>query len=184
MTHSENTNNRFQMVCVVAMANNGVIGDGQGLIWHLPGDLPRVKKITMGCPLIMGRRTWASIGKALPGRASIVLTRDTSWTADGAIVAHSLSDAIMHGKSWLARQESQETRLILFGGGEIYSLGIDLCQEIELTRVNATPPSGTKFPNINWQEWDELDATSHKAGEDHPGFSYHRYIYKTKNRFV
>ncbi len=184
MKNNKNEDSRFQMVCVVAMANNRVIGDGQSLIWHLPGDLPRVKKITMGCPLIMGRRTWTSIGKALPGRASIVLTHDTSWTADGAIVAHSLSDAIMHAKSWLAKQESQETRLILFGGGQIYSLGIGLCQEIELTLVNLNPPNGTKFPNISWQEWEELETTSHEAGAGHPSFSYHRYIHKTQNRYV
>ncbi len=172
------------MVCVVAMANNRVIGDGEGLIWHLPGDLARVKKITMGCPLIMGRRTWVSIGKALPGRASIVLTRDTSWKADGAIAVHSLKDAIINGKNWLLKQKSQETRLILFGGGEIYSLGIDLCQTIELTRVDANPRGGSKFPNIDWQEWDELETYSHKAGSDHPSFSHHRYIYKIKNRYV
>lgn len=71
----------LQMVCVVAMARNRVIGDGSGLIWHLPGDLKRVKELTMGCPLIMGRRTWDSIGRALPGRLSIVLTRNSDWSA-------------------------------------------------------------------------------------------------------
>ena len=172
------------MVCVVAMANNRVIGDGQGLIWHLPGDLPRVKNITMGCPLIMGRRTWNSIGKALPGRASIVLTRDTSWTAEGAIVAHSLNSAITHGKNWLLKQQRQESRLILFGGGEIYRLGIDLCKEIELTRVNVNPVCGTKFPKIDWGEWHELETTSHKAGVDYPSFSYHRYIHKTRKKYI
>ena len=184
MKNKKNNNNLFQMVCVVAMAENRVIGDGQGLIWHLPGDLPRVKKITMGCPLIMGRRTWTSIGKALPGRASIVLTRDTSWTAPGAIVAHSLTSAITHGKNWLSKKECQETRMILFGGGEIYRLGIDLCQQIELTRVNVNPPSGTKFPNINWGEWDELEKTIYKAGADYPSFSYHRYIRKSPDKYV
>ena len=74
MSNSENGNSKLQMVCVVAMANNRVIGDGDSLIWHLPGDLARVKSITMGCPLIMGRRTWYSIGRPLPGRLSIVLT--------------------------------------------------------------------------------------------------------------
>ena len=172
------------MVCVVAMANNRVIGDGQGLIWHLPGDLLRVKKITMGCPLIMGKRTWGSIGRALPGRASIVLTRDRSWSADGAIVANSLSDAITHGKNWLSQQDYNENRLILFGGGEIYGLGFDLCQEVELTKVNLTPKHGPKFPDVNWEEWEEIDATFHKAGEDHPGFSYHSLIYKNQNRYV
>ncbi|MGC6517494.1 MAG: dihydrofolate reductase, partial [Candidatus Puniceispirillaceae bacterium] len=74
-----------QLVAVVAMAANRVIGDGDDLLWHLPGDLRRVKELTMGCPLIMGRKTWESIGRPLPGRASIVLTRDPNWQADGAI---------------------------------------------------------------------------------------------------
>ena len=69
---------QFKLVCVVAMADNRVIGDGDDLLWHLPGDLRRVKALTMGCPLIMGRKTWESIGRPLPGRASIVLTRDKS----------------------------------------------------------------------------------------------------------
>ena len=69
------------MSAVVAMAANRVIGDGAGLIWHLPDDLKRVKALTMGCPLIMGRKTWDSIGRPLPGRTSIVMTRDPSWTA-------------------------------------------------------------------------------------------------------
>ncbi|MDG1030434.1 MAG: dihydrofolate reductase, partial [Alphaproteobacteria bacterium] len=73
----------FELVCVVAMAQNRVIGDGSGLVWHLPDDLKRVKALTMGCPLIMGRKTWESIGRALPGRASIVMTRDKSWQAKG-----------------------------------------------------------------------------------------------------
>ena len=75
----------LQMVCVVAMARNRVIGDGSDLIWHLPGDLKRVKELTMGCPLIMGRRTWESIGRALPGRLSIVLTRNSGWSAPEAL---------------------------------------------------------------------------------------------------
>ena len=96
------------MICVVAMANNRVIGDGEGLVWHLPGDLSRVKNITMGCPLIMGRRTWSSIGRPLPGRASIVLTRDTNWKENGAIVVHNFSDAISQSKRWLVQQKTKE----------------------------------------------------------------------------
>jgi hypothetical protein len=75
----------IHMTAVVAMAENRVIGDGTGLIWHIPDDLKRVKTLTMGCPLIMGRKTWDSIGRPLPGRASIVMTRDADWAADGAI---------------------------------------------------------------------------------------------------
>ena len=78
----------LMMSAVVAMATNRVIGDGTGLIWHLPDDLKRVKSLTMGCPLIMGRKTWQSIGRPLPGRGSIVLTRDQNWQAEGAIIVH------------------------------------------------------------------------------------------------
>ena len=172
------------MICVVAMANNRVIGDGDGLIWHLPGDLSRVKEITMGCPLIMGRRTWTSIGKALPGRASVVLTRDTKWSARGAIVAHSLLDAISKSKDWLNQQQAGENRIILFGGGEVYNLGIDFCQEIELTRVDLEPLEGIKFPDIMWDDWEELNVEYCASGANHPAFSYHRYKYSGEERFV
>ena len=82
------------MVAVVAMARNRVIGDGSGLIWHLPADLKRVRALTMGCPLIMGRRTWDSIGRALPGRASVVMTRDARWAAEGALRAGEMDAAL------------------------------------------------------------------------------------------
>ena len=84
----------LEMVAVVAMAQNRVIGDGAGLIWHLPADLKRVKSLTMGCPLIMGRRTWDSIGRALPGRASVVMTRDATWAAEGALRAGDMDEAL------------------------------------------------------------------------------------------
>ena len=91
-----------EMVAVVAMATNRVIGDGSRLVWHLPADLKRVKMLTMGCPLIMGRRTWDSIGRPLPGRASIVMTRDPDWAADGAVRAGDLDAAIASAKDWIA----------------------------------------------------------------------------------
>ena len=101
----------LEMVCVVAMARNRVIGDGTGLIWHLPGDLKRVKALTMGCPLIMGRRTWDSIGRPLPGRASIVMTRDADWAADGALRAGNLDMAVTLARGWMGPMQAfQSTR--------------------------------------------------------------------------
>ena len=84
----------MRMTAVVAMAENRVIGDGSGLIWHIPDDLKRVKMLTIGRPLIMGRKTWDSIGRPLPGRASIVMTRDAKWSADGAVSVPSIEAAI------------------------------------------------------------------------------------------
>ena len=166
----------YKLVCVVAMAENRVIGDGQNLLWHLPGDLKRVKALTMGCPLIMGRKTWDSIGRPLPGRASIVLTRDVNWSAEGAIPVSSFDAAIAAGKNWLAAQNSDEKRLILFGGGQIYQMGLPLCQEIELTKVGVAPEADAKFPKIDEAEWDISDLEAFAANEASPAFSYHTMI--------
>ncbi|MGB1919834.1 MAG: dihydrofolate reductase, partial [Candidatus Puniceispirillales bacterium] len=91
---------QYPLVAIVAMAKNRVIGDGQQLLWHIPGDLPRVKSLTMGRPLIMGRRTFESIGRALPGRANIVLTRQTNWSGESAITVSSIMDAIAAAEEW------------------------------------------------------------------------------------
>ena len=169
----------FQMICVVAMARNRVIGDGDDLIWHLPGDLKRVKQLTMGCPLIMGRRTFETIGRALPGRLSVVLTRDADWQAEGAVAVASLEAAIKVSKDWLVQQQTQETRLILFGGGQIYAAGLPYCQMIEATFVEAEPEDGVRFPEFDRSDWTDEELERFPAEEDVPGFSYHRLTRKT-----
>lgn len=166
------------MHCVVAQASNRVIGDGQRLLWHLPGDLPRVKALTMGCALIMGRRTFESIGRPLPGRASIVMTRQPGWQANGALVAHSLAEAVQLGTSWLTRQGGTEKRLILFGGGAIYQAGLPYCQQIELTEVDVRPEGSARFPELDRAEWKDELLESHAAGADWPAFTHHRLIRK------
>lgn len=170
-----------KLVAVVAMASNHVIGDGDDLLWHLPGDLKRVKQLTMGCPLIMGRKTWDSIGRALPGRLSIVLTRDKNWQADGAVVASSLEDAMAKGAQWLAAEGTGESRQILFGGGQIYRLGLDLCDAIEMTEVDLAPEDATKelakFPVVDAAKWQEVARDEVAATGDVPA---HRFITYTK----
>ncbi len=175
----ENSDNKeLEMVCVVAMARNLVIGDGRGLIWHLPGDLKRVKALTMGCPLIMGRRTWDSIGRALPGRLSIVLTRNTRWSAPGAMPVLSMEAAISAGTDWLRAQGHGERRVILFGGGEIYAAGLDYCNVIEATIIDAEPESGVCFPKFDKNEWQDSCVESIASGEGYPSFHYHRLVRK------
>ena len=168
----------FHMVCVVAMARNRIIGDGNDLIWHLPGDLKRVKHLTMGCPLIMGRRTFDSIGRALPGRLSVVMTRDKSWRADGAVAVASLAVAIDVAKGWLIEQRTGENRLILFGGGQIYEAGLPYCNTIEATFVDAEPGVGVKFPAFNRREWNDKLVQKFAAKGDIPKFSYHQLTRK------
>ena len=125
----------MRMIAVVAMAENRVIGDGKGLIWHIPNDLKRVKTLTMACPLIMGRKTWDSIGRPLPGRASIVMTRDRSWTADGAIAVPNLEAAIEAARIWIENTVGSRSDIILFGGGEIYKQGLKYCHRVERTVI-------------------------------------------------
>ena len=164
---------KTSLVAVVAMASNRVIGDGDDLLWHLPGDLRRVKAVTMGCPLIMGRKTWDSIGRPLPGRASIVLTRDPSWAADGAITASSLEEALETGAKWLAEQGQGETRQILFGGGQIYKLGLSHCDVIEMTEVDLAPEGPALFPEIDSAQWQETKREEVLADGDVPA---HRFL--------
>ena len=165
----------YQMVAVVAMASNRVIGDGDDLLWHLPGDLRRVKSLTMGCPLIMGRKTWDSIGRALPGRASIVMTRDKNWQAEGAIVVHSLEEAVAESQKWLEAQESDENRIILFGGGQIYQMGLPSCDVIEMTEVDLAPEGPATFPEISDADWRQVSRTEIDAEEGVPSHRFLRY---------
>ena len=144
------------MTAVVAMAENRVIGNGSGLIWHIPDDLKRVKMLTIGRPLIMGRKTWDSIGRPLPGRASIVMTRDAKWSADGAVSVHSIEAAISAAQSWIENTTDACSEIILFGGGEIYRQGLDFCHRVERTVIVATPDGGADaayFPNLPKADW-------------------------------
>ena len=182
MTVKSLADDDFKMVCVVAMAQNRVIGDGQGLIWHLPGDLKRVKALTMGCPLLMGRRTWQSIGRALPGRLSVVLTRDENWSAEGAVAVQSMQQAIEAGMKWLVSQNSDERRLILFGGGQIYAAGLDYCSVIEATIIDSEPDSGVCFPQLNPSEWTDEKLESISQDADRPAFHYHKLTRKAASK--
>lgn len=174
--------NEFKLVCVVALAENGVIGDGEDLIWKLPGDLKRVKELTMGCPLIMGRKTFHSIGRALPGRLNIVLTRNADFRADDIVTVSNLTDAVNAGMKWLseknAKQEIKENRLILFGGGEIYRLGLPYCDEIEATIVKDNSRQGVTFPALDPAEWHNELLQDVPATSAHPAFGYHRLLRK------
>ena len=160
---------------VVAMGTNRVIGDGTGLIWHLPDDLKRVKSLTMGCPLIMGRKTWQSIGRPLPGRGSIVLTRDLNWNAEGAVVVHDFEAAMAAATAWIAANNPNCEKIILFGGGEIYRIGLDYCHQIDLTVIDIYPdggPNAALFPELDETSWAKhVEAKIDPVG-DLPGYRY------------
>ena len=162
----------LEMVAVVAMARNRVIGDGAGLIWHLPADLKRVKSLTMGCPLIMGRRTWDSIGRALPGRASVVMTRDATWAAEGALRAGDMDAALALSRDWITATDGARPEIILFGGGEIYAKALSDAERLYLTEVHADIDGDTFFPALDRGLWREKSRNSHAADGDKPGFDF------------
>ena len=169
----------IHMTAVVAMAENRVIGDGKGLIWHIPDDLKRVKTLTMGCPLIMGRKTWDSIGRPLPGRASIVMTRDADWAADGAIRVSTMTAAIAAARDWIEATAEARPEIILFGGGEIYAQGLDYCHRVERTVITIAVDGGKDaafFPDLPADQWNiEIEAKI-DAARDVPGYRYERAV--------
>ena len=172
----------YPLVAVVAMARNRVIGDGEKLLWHLPGDLARVKALTMGRPLIMGRRTFESIGRPLPGRASIVMTRNADFRPDGAMVAGDADDALAMAAEWIAGGEGRtgEDRvgeIVVFGGGEIYREFLGRTDRIEMTEVDAAPDidgGGATFPELDGAEWRETGREEIGPAGDAPGHIYVR----------
>jgi len=146
------------LAIVAAVGENGVIGDGRGLPWHLPSDLRHFRKITMGKPVLMGRRTFESIGRALPGRETIVLTRDRAFEParddpqDGRIgVAHDLETALDLAQARARALGAEE--VIVAGGGDLYESLIGRARRMHLTLVDLAPRGHVRFPAIDWSDW-------------------------------
>ena len=144
------------LTLVVAMGSNRVIGAGGTLPWHLPGDLAHFKRITIGHPMIMGRTTYESIGRPLPGRTTIVVTRQQGWSADGVVVAHSLDEAV-------ERASGLDDEVYLVGGAQVYAEALerDLVDSLVVTRVRQAPAGDAWFPEIDWERWREVVSTPH-----------------------
>jgi len=149
---------------VVAVAENGVIGREGGLPWRLPSDLARFKRVTMGHALVMGRKTFESIGRPLPGRVSIVLTRDASWRppADEVLVARDLEGALCFAAS--APAVSHDVAMVV-GGGEVYRLALPRASIVHLTRVHAHVEGDATFPELDAGEWELASSEDFAADE-------------------
>jgi dihydrofolate reductase len=146
---------------VVAWDRNRVIGKGGRLPWHLPDDMKHVRELTVGKPLIMGRRTYESIGKPLPKRTSIVLTRDPAFRANGVLIAHTPEEALA-----LA---SEAPEVIVFGGAEIFERFLPIADRIYLTEVDAeVEGADTVFPRVDRSNWRIVERTDHPADDRHP----------------
>lgn len=147
----------MRLSLIVAMSENGVIGRDGDLPWRLSADLKRFKKITMGHHIVMGRKTYESIGRLLPGRTSVILTRQPDLTAEGAVVAHSLDEALE-----IARDDDE---VFVIGGAELYDRALPRVDRIYLTLVNAHVAGDTTFPEFEPSDWKVIEKTSHDADQ-------------------
>ncbi len=152
----------MEIVFVVAMGENGVIGRDGGLPWRLRSDLRHFRALTMGHPVLMGRKTYLSIGKPLPGRTNIVVTRDPGLAIPGALVAPSLAKALEAARGDALRRGVRS--IMVVGGADIYAQLMPAASRLEVTRVHATPPGDSHFPAIEAAVWREARREDHAAG--------------------
>ncbi len=144
---------------VVAASTNNAIGKNNQLLWHLPNDLKFFKNTTWGSVVIMGRKTFESVNKPLPGRLNIVITRQANWQAEGVIVVGNLQEAIAKANAENFKE------IFIVGGGEIYKESMPLADRIYITRVHATIDGDTFFPNIVENNWQLVQAQHYEADE-------------------
>ena len=164
----------MEIVFVVAVAENGVIGANGAMPWRLRSDMKHFKAVTMGRPVVMGRKTFVSIGRPLPGRTNIVVTRDAGFRADRVVVTHSFTDAKAIATGDALRRFATEIAVI--GGAEIYAQWMDSADRLEITEVHARPEGDTRFPAVDPVAWEEVARVRNPAGShDSADFSYVTY---------
>ncbi len=156
------------LILVVAMAENGVIGRDNRLLWRIKTDMARFRRLTMGRPMIMGRKTFESIGKPLPGRETIVLTRDGEFSAEGVHVAHTWEEAVAKGEELAGKAGADAVAVA--GGAEIYALALPHVQTLFLTQVHTAPEGDAVFPSFDRSQFREVRREDHPKGPDdeHP----------------
>jgi dihydrofolate reductase len=143
---------------IVAMAKNRVIGANNAIPWRVPGEQRLFKEITMGHHIVMGRKTYESIGRLLPGRTTVIVTRQRDYAVPGAIIAHSLHDAI--------NATARDTEIFVIGGAELFREALPLADRIHLSLIDAEPEGDTWMPEIDEHVWREVEA------QERPGFRY------------
>lgn len=158
---------------LVAAAENNVIGKDNQLPWHLPNDLKYFKNLTWGMPILMGRKTFDSIGKPLPGRKSIVITRNKDWQQENVAVVHSIEEAIA-----LAQQDDIK-EIFVIGGAEIFNTSFDRANRIYLTRVHAVVDGDVYFPELDESQWQLVSAKRSEVNEKN-GYAHTFEIWERK----
>lgn len=158
---------------VVAAADNNAIGKNNQLLWTLPNDMKFFKNTTWGMPVIMGRKTYESLGKPLTGRTNIVITRQQDWQPEGVIVVHDVKEAMAAA----AGTDAKEAFII--GGGEIYKQTLPISQRVYLTRVHTALDADTYFPELNEADWELLSQLDFTADEKH-AYAYSFQVWQRK----
>jgi len=163
-----------EIVLIVAVADNGVIGAGGAIPWRLKSDQQRFKTLTIGKPVVMGRKTFMSLRRPLPGRTNIVVTRDPNFSAAGAVVTTSFANARAVATADALRRSASEIAVI--GGAEIYAQWIDVADRLEITEVHARPEGDTYLAAIQPDDWEEVARVPNRSGsDDSTDFSYVTY---------
>lgn len=154
---------RPRLSALVAMAQNGVIGRDNAIPWHLPPDLRRFKALTMGHPIIMGRKTYESIGRPLPGRTNIIVTRQADYRIENAIVVGSLTEAFKHCCATRMGQgrTGKDTECFVIGGADIFRDTLPLCERLYITEIWRNYEGDVYFPEFDREEWEEISREKH-----------------------
>ncbi|GAC1334270.1 MAG: dihydrofolate reductase [Beijerinckiaceae bacterium] len=171
----------MKLAFVVAVAKNGVIGRNGGLPWRLPSDLKHFRALTLGKPIVMGRRTWDSIGRPLPGRETIVVTRDPDFRVDGAHVAHTIETALALAADYAARLQTDE--IMIVGGADLFAALLDRADIIHLTEVDLEPQGDVLFPPLDPARWSEIACeVPPRAPNDEADIRFLTYIRRKPSR--
>jgi dihydrofolate reductase len=155
---------------IAALAHNRVIGRDNQLPWHLPADLRHFKALTLGKPIIMGRKTWDSLGRPLPGRLNLVVSRQTGLALEGAEVFPSLEAAVERAEAWALEQGVDE--LMLIGGAQLYAQGLEQADRLYLTRVALSPEGDAWFPEFDRSQWTLVSNAENAAEGDKPAYNF------------
>ncbi len=155
---------------IAALGENRVIGVDNSMPWHLPGDFKYFKATTLGKPIIMGRKTWDSLGRPLPGRLNIVVSRQAGLVLEGAEVYPSLEAAVVRAEEWAKAQGVDE--LMLIGGAQLYAQGLAQADRLYLTRVALSPEGDAWFPEFDLNQWKLVSNVENPAVEDKPAYNF------------
>jgi len=166
----------IRLSILVAMARNRTIGKNNTLPWHLPDDLKHFKALTIGHPIIMGRKTYESIGRALPGRTNIIVTHQKDYQVVGAVTVNSIDDAL---KVCLANVDGN-SEVFLIGGAELYRQTLRLCHRIYVTEIQQDFDGDTFFPEFDMEEWQEISREKHFSEVDKLEYHFVMFDHKTR----